>query len=1045
MPAMLQFLRIGSSSELGLAAARLTGLAEISNLAKHSSKVKDKLNGEFRKNREKEIREDDSAFIQARADLQSEIDTFVDIAPTDPIPMPSEAKDVELRLDALEIHFDNLKANTLAAAKAILGPDFDPTDRIKRDNLEASIGPARGQLKSMAELPNVRRFRALGDISDSDWQQINGFIAKLHDEAALLVELSRSPALERRKQLYARIASWISDGTDHDQTTCAICNRSLTGVKDPLTNQLIIEHIAQITEQDRQLLSQTKKQWATHWAGYLATNIPIALQPELSNDLPQFPADIIRNTLVTDLFSTDAFSETLVGLRAGVEFLCERELKGLPKFTEPELKKLPKELGNTTLHLDLITQRLARAEAFARWRNVNGTAIAQITKKILGDPNNAESEISDTSPIGAKLATLASIVKSTEPVNNALKLCARLSEALSRRRTKEQRIALYARTATALDNVIELGSLSEKQVEGLRKLLHKRTIYWRDKCYHNSFPMAGHALQNSSMDSRGVLDLQVGFANATAPAQHISNSSALRASLMGFFLAFWEYVLKERGGIALLLLDDPQELLDHDNKEKLARLLPELAKSGGQIILATYDRFFARTAVAAGRKHSSIEHRSVHPVNPSRNRLETAAAVEELDVKRDAYEADKDNAARAQDFASEVRSFLEARLSDLFDDPAYPAHSASSKAPTLMNHLGHLRTLVNSPPNALFRSKTVKNFCESKALAQGTECLRVLNTSHHNKTSLSAGDVYAVLNDFDTILRLTEKLHTEFRHWRWHEPLQEVPTVNDVPFRPVSVSKFSAMIFPDLAAFTGVQQTDTQEEALDEIDETWFADKTLFLIKKDNLGFAIPDGCIAIAESAPYEGRDHNLVIARQKGHLLARRLFRPLHGDQLALAAEAPDPRNSKPTLLFPATDIALHRIVGMLTEQPAPLPGKGEAIEIQSVKSLTNIRAAYRVREESGVPLALPGQIVLGGEVVARDQLRLMEGVLVALGLDDGSNVFKRIGESVPGSFGKLWQFESVGGLGKSLIVSLAELDERAEAPRFVRARKIIGVFYL
>src|SRR3546814_14392182 len=81
-------------------------------------------------------------------------------------------------------------------------------------------------------------------------------------------------------------------------------------------------------------------------------------------------------------------------------------------------------------------------------------------------------------------------------------------------------------------------------------------------------------------------------------------------------------------------------------------------------------------------------------------------------------------------------------------------------------------------------------------------------------------------------------------------------------------------------------------------DMSWFADKALFLIRKNNLGFSVPDGCIAVAECHPYEGKDHNLVIVRQQGHLLARRLLRPPHGDELALAAEAPDPRNYTPTL---------------------------------------------------------------------------------------------------------------------------------------------------
>jgi hypothetical protein len=185
----------------------------------------------------------------------------------------------------------------------------------------------------------------------------------------------------------------------------------------------------------------------------------------------------------------------------------------------------------------------------------------------------------------------------------------------------------------------------------------------------------------------------------------------------------------------------------------------------------------------------------------------------------------------------------------------------------------------------------------------------------------------------------------------------------------------------------------------------------------------------------------------------LARRLFRPPHGDELTVAAEAPDPRKSKPTLQFNAGDLVLHRIVGMLTEQPPPPPGKGEATELPSAASLSNIKTAYRVRDESGIPFALPGQIVLGGDVVAKDQLSSMEGTLIALSLDDGRGIFKRIGERVLGTGGRLWQFESVGGLGSSTVVSLTEPDEEdnarrfgeREPPRFVSARRIIGVLYL
>jgi hypothetical protein len=56
-------------------------------------------------------------------------------------------------------------------------------------------------------------------------------------------------------------------------------------------------------------------------------------------------------------------------------------------------------------------------------------------------------------------------------------------------------------------------------------------------------------------------------------------------------------------------------------------------------------------------------------------------------------------------------------------------------------------------------------------------------------------------------------------------------------------------------------------------------------------------------------------------------------------------------------------------------------------------------------------------------------------------GTAVHGRIDE---GTDGHLWQFESVGGLGSSIVVSLVEPDETSDAPRFVCARRVIGVLY-
>lgn len=1047
MPALLQFLRVGSASDLGVAVAKLTGLADVSSLAKHATKTREKLGGEFRKAREDEINTADAHFLEARLDLQKRIDEYPSMAPPEPLPIPS-APDLEQKISALQTHFETQKADALSAAQTILGLSFDPADKKTRDDLEASIGPAVGQLKSLAQLPNVRRSRALTEVTEAEWQRIDSLVAQIRSEATVLAELATTPKLARRRQLYARIANWVSESNEHDTSLCPVCSRSLDGVLDPVTQQAVSDHLAEVSQADQRLLSLTKQNWATGWEGIISAQCPPALQPELTRDLPALPRDLIRAALVDDLFDTPSLQGTLSPLKTGVASICDQQLSKLPDFFEPQIAPLPTMFDSVSANLLVRIKRLARARAFSHWRAAHITDVSAATKLILHGPEGEVGSITELTPIAHKLAALASIVKGVAPLNSALELCQRMKNQLKIRREKETRLELYRRATAALASVIDLGTLAERQVDDLRKALHNRASYWRDRCYRNSYPMAGHALRETSMDMKGVLDIRVGFDKAHAPAQHISNASALRANLMGFFLAFWEYVVERRGGIATLVLDDPQELLDHDNKGRLARLLVDLAKSkGAQLLVATYDRHFAHAIVDAAREHSSIEHLSVHPVNPSRERLGVAPSVEELDIKRKAYREDKDNAQLAQTYANEVRSFLETRLTDLFDDPAYPAYIGLPHAPTLADHLAHLRNLIKNPPCALFKCRAVLEFSSCKALAHDSDCMRILNTAHHLKSALSAGDVFAVADELDRVRKLAEQMHREFRHWRWNEPLQKAgPPNRVVPFISTTVPGFSVPIYPDLAAFTANAAHDASQDAVSEVlDESWFSGKSLFLVRCNNLGFSLPSGCVAIVESAPYDGKDHDLVVARQQGHFLARRLFRPPHGDEVALAAEAPDPRESRPTLQFNAGDVALHRIVGMLTEQPPPPAlAKGEAVELTSSSEFGKIRVAYRVRNESGVPLALPNQVVLGGDSITKNELVTMEGALIALFLDDGRSVFKRVGKPVPDSGGRLWQFESIGGLGASLVVSLVEPDENSDAPRFVGGRRILGVLY-
>ena len=604
----------------------------------------------------------------------------------------------------------------------------------------------------------------------------------------------------------------------------------------------------------------------------------------------------------------------------------------------------------------------------------------------------------------------------------------------------------YDLAIAGLKQVIELGALAQQQVEDLRTILQERAAYWRSRFYNDAYESSGHALVGTNMDSRGALSIFVGSRGVSAPAQHVSNASALRASLVGFFFSFWEHVFSVRGGFTLLILDDPQELLDDHNRDRLARTLPELVKAGARLLVTTHSRDFARMSVEEGRKVGLIEHRSVHPVNVNRATAETAVAIEELDRKRAEFLNHVDDAVKAQDYVVDARSFIEARLSDLFDNPAYPAYAAPSKAPGFSDLVGRLRSLMSKPPNELFRKKPILDFCNDRALAEGSECLALLNRAHHkDKSRISYKDVKDQDDNLRRLRALIEEIHEEFRRWKWRDEAPSDPKV--VLLRSIDKQTFRVKIYPDLAAFTGApSEAFPQDTSIEEFDGSWFDGKSLFYLRNDNLGFAAPAGSIAVVESESSAGNDRNLVVARYDGNTLARRLLRPQRSaSSVALAAQTPDPRKSPPTVLADPAEMQIHRIVGVIFDDAPPPRSRQEAVMIEACPAIDIIETAYRVRDESALPLALPGQIVLGGPPIQPNELDENMDELVALTLTNGVSIFKRVGPKLPGAMGVLRHFESIGGLGASEIIATEEIDEPyAGIPSMAFARIVLGVIY-
>lgn len=216
-----------------------------------------------------------------------------------------------------------------------------------------------------------------------------------------------------------------------------------------------------------------------------------------------------------------------------------------------------------------------------------------------------------------------------------------------------------------------------------------------------------------------------------------------------------------------------------------------------------------------------------------------------------------------------------------------------------------------------------------------------------------------------------------------------------------------------------------------------------YFLRRPNFGFAAPVGSIAIVEAIPVPGADRRLVIARHGNAVYARRLVR---GDKgaIGLTADVPDPRNRTPkTIFLPEAEVAIYPVIGIIFDHSISFSqGQDEAVLVDAHEALKRIEIAYRVTDESAIPLALPKQVALGGARIGLDKLGSHKDALVALTLGDGSSIFKRVGRPLPGELSHLWQFESIGGLESSEVLAVGKSHKELQS--VISARSIIGVLY-
>ena len=163
----------------------------------------------------------------------------------------------------------------------------------------------------------------------------------------------------------------------------------------------------------------------------------------------------------------------------------------------------------------------------------------------------------------------------------------------------------------------------------------------------------------------------------------------------------------------MLVLDDPQELLDEENRENLALSFAELIAEGAQLVVTSHDRRFA-AYVARVTCDPPIKHLAVHPATVIQQVIRTTPHQTEIEARKALYDKDRDAEEPARSFADGCRVFLEAVLGDVFDDPAHSIWAKKHPNPTLVDFVPQAPTQRRrSRPHGNVGHASIQRFCWS--------------------------------------------------------------------------------------------------------------------------------------------------------------------------------------------------------------------------------------------------------------------------------------------------------------------------------------------
>jgi hypothetical protein len=469
--------------------------------------------------------------------------------------------------------------NYLDEIEAVLAPRRQAADRALSDVLGLAEGQspprdardewirARDSIDRIKHQDSLETLLSVWAIPDK-LTELNEKVTKISERLKRYEALQQDRLRKVRSALYARIEKWAEDENQPavDWSNCPVCATDLTDLDDPLLAEPIRQAASQ-ARRDARLLRDDSVRLDAAWSDELANFL--AGCPGLDNlEL------LVRAPELLDIEVLRKRSD-LLGLV--VRRVVPEPLAALDQPAKPSVVDFPRTrdaLATATALAECLREISVKASDV---RSKRTTVIAEIDR-ILREVDEA---LRSHEPVGTALSELASARKALAdwtPIDQKMTLAQSIGPKLSE----------FGRVREAIDAVVmhTLGALKDRAIGEYYNKLYRAP--WLGQPTVRDI----EAAQGSKLTIRAAIE------DVTGDGARLLNHSHLRAVLLAFAGALKESADGRSGGIDIIVLDDPQVLVDEINRDGLGRWLKALRTARSRPVVFTHSDIFASVVEA---------------------------------------------------------------------------------------------------------------------------------------------------------------------------------------------------------------------------------------------------------------------------------------------------------------------------------------------------------------------------------------------------------------------------------------------------------------